>query len=74
MHPPVGQRLARLHRGLPHVQAALGLYRRLDVVFLAHRHAAAGEDEIVSLGRAAQHLAGGVEAVGHDAEVRDLAA
>jgi hypothetical protein len=45
------------------------LDRRLHVVLLADRHAAAGDDQVVAGGGAAQRLAGGVEPVGNDAEV-----
>jgi hypothetical protein len=44
------------------------------VVFLAHRHAAAGQDQVVRRRRAAQGIDRGVQAVGHDAQVGHLAA
>ncbi len=44
----VGEGLARLHRDLPQVERAQRLHGGLDVVFLADRHAAAGEDQVVA--------------------------
>eukprot|EP01022_Parablepharisma_sp_SALTPOND_P029697 TRINITY_DN743_c1_g3_i1.p1 TRINITY_DN743_c1_g3~~TRINITY_DN743_c1_g3_i1.p1 ORF type:complete len:1024 (-),score=374.04 TRINITY_DN743_c1_g3_i1:652-3723(-) len=73
-HLAEGQRLARLHGDLPQVDAPFGFHGRLDVVFLAHRHAAAGDDEVMLARRLAQGLAGGGQIVGDDAVVADLAA
>jgi hypothetical protein len=52
VHAAEGHRLAGLHGDQPQVELAFGLHRGLDVVFLAHRHAAAGDDEVVAAGGA----------------------
>ena len=43
------------------------------MVFLSHRHATAGEDDVVRHCRAAQCLHRGGQLVGHDAHVGNLA-
>nr|GEU28576.1 hypothetical protein [Tanacetum cinerariifolium] len=68
------QRLARLDGDLPHGEPAFRFHGRLDMVFLAHRHAARRDDQVMAPGRLAQHGAGGVQRIGHDAEVGDVAA
>ena len=50
-HLAEGERLAGLDRDLPEVEPALGLHRRAQVVFLADRHAARGDDQVVALRR-----------------------
>ncbi|MNV44887.1 hypothetical protein D3C71_1366650 [compost metagenome] len=70
----IGKRLAGLHGDLPQVERAQRLDGGLDVVFLAHTHAAAGQDQVVCAAGLAQGVDGGVAPVGHDAKVRHLAA
>ncbi len=56
------ERLAGLHRDLPHLEPALGLHRRLDVVLLADRHAAGRDDQVGAdrgAGEAPRACAGG---------------
>jgi hypothetical protein len=51
-----------------------GFDRRLDVIFLADRNAAAGDDQVVIGRRAPQGIAGRFEIVRHGAEIAHFAA
>ena len=55
------------------MDAAAGLDRGLDVVLVAQRYAARGDQQVVPAGRLCQGVADGVQAVGQDAEVGDRA-
>ena len=44
------------------------------MVFFTHRHAAAGQNQVVVLGCGAQRGFGGFAPIGHDAQVADLTA
>src|SRR5450631_1541906 len=68
-HLSESERFAGLDRDLPEIEPTFGLHGRLEVVFLADRHAAATDDQVVATRGAAQRLAGGGEVVGNDAEI-----
>ncbi len=73
-HAAIGKRFARLDGNLPQRQLPQRLHGRLEVVFLAHRHAAAGDDGVVPLRGLAQRCHGGLALVGHIAQVGDFTA
>ena len=73
-HLPIGERLAGLHGDLPEIKLAELLDRGLDVVFLAHRDAAGGEDQVVPFGGRLQRGQRGGAVVRHDAQVAHRAA
>jgi hypothetical protein len=50
------------------------LHSRFDVVFFAHRHAAAGQDQIVVVGSGFESRHSGLAAVRHNAQITDFAA
>ena len=63
-HVAIGEGFARLHGDLPQVQAAQRFHGGLDVVFLAHTHATAGQDQVV----VATCLAQGFDAAQHETQ------
>ncbi len=74
------RRTAPNANGLPGLMATChnstrpsALTRGADVIFLAHRDAAGGDDQVVMLRRAAQRLARRVQTIGHDAEIAHVA-
>ena len=74
LHPAVGEGLARLDGDLPQIKATQGLHSGLDVVFFAHRHTAAGQDQVMRLRSRLQRSQGGIAPVRHDAQIADLTA
>ncbi|MNP09710.1 hypothetical protein D3C76_1018260 [compost metagenome] len=64
-----GQRLARLHRQAPQVQFAEFADRLLEMVALAHRNAARGDQHIPFRSGQAQRIAAGRQGIGEHAVV-----
>ena len=69
----VRKRLAGFDGNLPQVQLPQGLHGGLDMVFLAHRDATAGEHQVMAGSSLLQGLHRGVKLIGHDAQVGHLA-